>query len=233
MAMRQPINPGKVDWSGENPGIYLKHTAEGPYCALALFFRVVLSPHGRGTAMLIVGDPDSGAGWPHASNLMIADNQALARYLVDDFAVHFPTFRRKPGLKAATLLPLTSATIEGDRRGRYVETVASGELKAVMTWDRLGEPFAVAVMPEQSATGAHEMVSTFLEAKEASISVGGKRIAGEVMTRQFFGRTMSTAFLAFAETWITPAKATKPAAAIGKTRRAPAARARKPKSRSR
>jgi hypothetical protein len=53
------------------------------------------------------------------------------------------------------------------------------------------------------------------------------------MTRQFFGRTMSTAFLAFSETWIAPAKATKPMAAVDKKRRAPAARTRKPKSRSR
>ena len=30
-------------------------------------------------------------------------------------------------------------------------------------------------------------------------------LEGAVVDRQFFGRTMSTAFLAFSETWVTPA----------------------------
>ena len=39
---------GTVEWSGENPGISLKDQPEGPFATLASFFRVVLSPHGRG-----------------------------------------------------------------------------------------------------------------------------------------------------------------------------------------
>ena len=30
MADKSPINPGKVEWSGENPGIYLRDEPEGP-----------------------------------------------------------------------------------------------------------------------------------------------------------------------------------------------------------
>ncbi len=42
--MAEPINfPGSVDWSGENPGISLKEKPDGPFVALASFFRVVLS----------------------------------------------------------------------------------------------------------------------------------------------------------------------------------------------
>jgi hypothetical protein len=60
MAERVPINPG----TGPNGqaiirGIYLKLTGDGPFVALSLYFKVVLSPHGRGTAMLILGDPDA------------------------------------------------------------------------------------------------------------------------------------------------------------------------------
>ena len=39
---------GTVEWSGENPGISLKDQPEGSFVNLASFFRVVLSPHGRG-----------------------------------------------------------------------------------------------------------------------------------------------------------------------------------------
>ena len=53
------IIPGRVDWSGENPGIYLKHRprASEHYDTLALFFRVVFSPYGRGHAAIDPGCP--------------------------------------------------------------------------------------------------------------------------------------------------------------------------------
>ena len=73
-----------------------------------------------------------------------------------------------------------------------------------MKWENLGEPFAVEVGPEDSATKEHDMFSVFLEAGDASIAVNGKKFSGQVVDRQFFGKTMSTAFLAFAEIWIEP-----------------------------
>jgi hypothetical protein len=56
--MADPILfPGTVEWSGENPGISLKETPDGPFVALASFFRVVLSPHGRGHALMLLQAP--------------------------------------------------------------------------------------------------------------------------------------------------------------------------------
>ncbi len=72
---RVSINPGRVDWSGENPGIYLKEHASGEYSALALFFRVVLSPYGRGHAAIVLGAPDREVGWPEAP---MTDTPAMA-----------------------------------------------------------------------------------------------------------------------------------------------------------
>ena len=34
---------GTVDWSGENPGISLKDSVDGPFVAFASFFRGVLT----------------------------------------------------------------------------------------------------------------------------------------------------------------------------------------------
>ena len=45
----------------------------------------------------------------------------------------------------------------------------------------------------------------FQEAQQADIIVNGTALPGEVSGREFFGRPMSTAFLAFSETWVTPA----------------------------
>jgi hypothetical protein len=43
-----------------------------------------------------------------------------------------------------------------------------------------------------------------VEAKRASILVDGKPLPGKVVPRDFLGRRMSTAFLAFSETWVNP-----------------------------
>lgn len=54
-----PAYPGTVDWSGENPGMYLKETQDGPFVTLLSFFRVVVSPHGRGTRCSCCGSRSS------------------------------------------------------------------------------------------------------------------------------------------------------------------------------
>ena len=80
------VFPGQVDWSGENPGISLKQEADGPFTTLASFFRVVLSPHGRGHALVLLRSPHEAAPAPERANICLHDNEPLARYLVTEFA---------------------------------------------------------------------------------------------------------------------------------------------------
>jgi len=205
--MRVPINPGGVSWCGENPGIYLRDTPDGPFRTLALWFDVVLSPHGRGRTMLVVAAPEEGRGFPDAPNLLMTDNQSLTRWLLDNFVLNMPTFRGKAGLPAARFLPMESCARGGDLKSDYSVTVSGGGHALSMVWSALGEPFAVEVEAGQSATGTHEMYSCFVEAKEAQILLDGSPLPGRVTDRSLFGRTISTAFLAFSETWVEPAAA--------------------------
>ena len=73
---------GTVEWSGENPGISLKETPDGRFVALASFFRVVLSPHGRGHALVLLQSPDEATPSDERANYCLHDNEKLARYLV-------------------------------------------------------------------------------------------------------------------------------------------------------
>lgn len=206
--MRTPINPGRVDWSGENPGIYLKTDPDGDYSALALFFRVVLSPHGRGHAALVLGAPDRAAGWPEAPNLILTDNPGMMRWIVDGWVQHMPTFRGRAGLPAMSWLQCEAAEKDsGDLKARYSETLRGAGVEVQMIWRDMGPPLPVEVTPETSATGKHDMYSVFLEAAQAEIRLNGVPLPGKVADRTFFGRTMSTAFLAFSETWVTPVPA--------------------------
>ena len=202
---RISVNPGKVEWSGENPGIYLKETPDGDYTTLALFFRIVLSPYGRGHAGLILGAPDTAKGWPNVTNFLITDNQRLMRWIVENWVVHMPTFHNRIGLEAMRWLHLVSCSrTPGDMQSQYSEVLRGHDMLVRMCWKDLGKPFPVEANVANSATGKHEMYAVFLEAANAKIYVNDTLLPGHVATRELFGRTMSTAFLALSETWITP-----------------------------
>ena len=201
----KPRNPGKVEWSGDNPGIYLKEDPDGDWSSLGIFFRVTLSPHGAGCTMIVLDKPHDALGLPDANNICLTDNMALTRYLIDDYMSKFPSFRGSKGLASMTYRNIDETLTTGDLRESRTETVRSGDdLEVSMTWSQLGEPFAAEVAVEASATGEHEMYSVFIEAKSAEIAVNGKPFSGSVASRIFFGEEMSTAFLAISETWLTP-----------------------------
>jgi hypothetical protein len=193
------VFPGRVAWSGENPGISLKEHEGGPFTALASFFRVVLSPHGRGHALVLLRAP---AAADPAANLCLTDNEPLARWLVDGFVAHFGAFKGQPGLGALTYRPLDRVAAAGDPSSAYSETVQAGGLTVELAWTGLGEPFCFALPPDRSATGRHTMPSLFVPCADASITVDGSRLPGRPVPREMAGRAMTTAMLAFSETWI-------------------------------
>jgi hypothetical protein len=199
-------NPGRVEWSGENPGIYLKENpSDASYSTLALFFRIVLSPYGRGHAAIVLGAPETSRGWPHVPNFIMTDNQQMMRWIVEGWVSIMPTFIGKPGLDAMSWLDCDSVEKRpGDLKSRYSETLRGSGVTLELIWRDMGVPIPVEVTKENSATKEHEMYSVFLEANSAQIVLNGTRLGGQVSERNFFGRTMSTAFLAFSETWVTP-----------------------------
>jgi hypothetical protein len=186
-----PASPNRVEWSGENPGIYLKDSEEGPWLTLALYFKVTLSPHGPGRGIVVLANPDKASG-VEANNFCITDNETLLRWLVQDYAQYFATFRGKAGLAAMSYLKLNFADSRGDPTKSYTE--ASG----------LRRPYCVDVPPTQSGTGKHQMYSLFIHADEGRVLVDGRALPGKVWDRPFLGGTGRTAFLAFAETWLSP-----------------------------
>jgi len=204
---RVPIHPGAVDWTGENPGIYLKDTEDGPWTGLMCFFRIMVSPHGRGNGVVLLDEPNAAKGLPDAENFCITDNEPLARYLVDGYFAKFASFKVSPGLDAMSYLPLTAVSASGDTTpgASYVETIASTDYEVVCTWKNLDEAFAVELPKENTATGVHEMFSLFIESPDASVTVNGRPLKGKVFPRDFNGRNSSCAFLAFSESWVLAA----------------------------
>jgi hypothetical protein len=197
--MADPILfPGTVEWSGENPGISLKEDPAGPFTTLASFFRVVLSPHGRGHALVLMLDPQSAEG----QNICLTDNEPMARWLVADYVSHFGAWRGLPGLSGLRYAKMESVRTSGDAIASYSETVRGADLTVALTWSGLGKPFCFALTPGNSATGKHHMPSLFVGCASATVTVNGKLRPGAPIPREIAGQSISTAMLAFSETWI-------------------------------
>jgi hypothetical protein len=201
--MAEPIVfNGTVEWSGENPGISLKEKPDGPFVTLASFFRVVLSPHGRGHALVLLQSPGDANPPAERANVCFHDNEKLARYLVSDFVAHFAAYKGQPGFANLAYRRLDAVEASGDPASTYSETVRSGDLTVRLTWSGLGKAFCFAMPPERSATGKHHMPSLFVGCRDATVTVNGRALPGRPVPREIAGHSITTAMLAFSETWI-------------------------------
>jgi hypothetical protein len=185
------VFPGTVEWTGENPGISLKEDPAGPFTTLASFFRVVL-----------MQSPQEEAPPVDGANFCLTDNEPLARWLVSEYVSHFGAWRGLPGLQGLQFRKLDSVATSGDSITRYGEAVRAGDMTVALDWSGLGKPFCFALAPAQSATGRHHMPSLFVGCDAATVTVNGRARPGTPIPREIAGHRISTAMLAFSETWI-------------------------------
>ncbi|MCG7205096.1 hypothetical protein [Streptomyces arenae] len=200
--MSDAVRPGKVDWTGDNPFVYLKTDPEGLWSSLSLFFRVTASDHGPGHLVLTVERPyDESAG--DAVRLALTDNEPLARFLIDDFVREFVLFRpAEPALEALELVVGAEFTQSGDGITTITEAARTGDRSLALTWEGLGEPFAVDVPATESGTRRHEMFSVFRIATAARVEANGRRLPGATIERDFLNGPGQSAALALSETWV-------------------------------
>lgn len=204
MPLAEPITPGVVDWSGENPGILLKNDDDS-FSAMALFFRVAWSPVGQGEVMLLYGTPNAERGSDDAPNVIIGNNAELNDYLLENFIGRLAAFRDAPAFNGLRHLIAQSVSTDGDPMGhRYSETVSGEGVTVQLVWENLEHPRALELMPHQVGSGIHSMFSVLVPARQGSILVNGRSLPGKLGTRVQADVETTTAFLYFTETWIIP-----------------------------
>lgn len=191
-----------VDWTGENPAVFLKEDPDGPWVTLASLFRVFVSPHGPGTALLLLASPGEASGTDAAPNVCISDNEPLARWLIDDFASNFGFFRGLPSIAGIQYVRLDAAERGGDALTTYSEAVSGSGYDVRLDWQGVGEPFALVIPQDTSATGKHTILSLFVGADGGTVTLNGNQLAGRAVPHNAFGRQITSAFLAFSETWV-------------------------------
>ena len=200
---RPLVNPGTVEWAGENPGMYLRHQADGPFITLISFFRVVVSAHGAGHAAFMLLDPHGDGHDPERPNVCITDNEPLAAYLRDNFVANFLAFRGNQALAGARMVPGWDFAPAGDGGTQHTEGFRSAIGEVQLVWKGWGDRFMVEMSKERSVTGKHEMFSMFVDVHEIAGHINGRALAGRPFPREFADKKdSSTAHLAFAETWL-------------------------------
>jgi len=204
MPLSEPITPGEVDWTGENPGILLKND-DGSFSAMALFFRVAWSKFGQGQMLLLYGTPDSEQGSDDAPNIILSDNAELSHYLLESFVGGLPAFRDVAAFNGLKHLVAQSIQTDGDAMGhRYSETISGEGTSVQLVWEELESPRALELMPHQVGSRKHSMFSVLVPAQRASILVNGKALSGKLGSRVQADVETTSAFLYFTETWIFP-----------------------------
>jgi hypothetical protein len=204
MPLSEPITPGVVDWTGDNPGILLKNDDDS-FAAMALFFRVAWSPVGQGQVLLLFASPNEELGSAEAPNIILSDNPELSDYLLENFIGRLAVFRDAPAFEKLNHLVAQSVSSSGDPMShRYTETVAGGSYTIELIWEQLEAPRALELMPNQVGSGIHTMYTVLVPAQQAQIIVNGRSLPGKLGTRVQAGFETTTAFLYFSETWIIP-----------------------------
>ncbi len=194
---------GEVEWTGDNPFIYLSSDAGESWSVLALMFRIAWSVRGAGNAILVLEKPGETAPQGDALAFCACDNEALARFLVEGFVPHFGVFRGQQGLARLEFVAARDFDERDGEDGAHEAACSTDTLGEVMlSWRQLRAPFAVDAPPPETATGAHRMLSVFRPADAASIVVGGRQLEGSPIERDFFGGRSLSAGLAFSESWI-------------------------------
>lgn len=204
---RPSINPGRVEWSGERHAIFLKDSDDSDFTALIALVTVVLSPYGNGSAAFVLAEPDKEAGWPNSPNLLLTDNQSLARWLLENWLGKMVPFSCRAGLKGASWLDLQAASwIRGMPNTECRAKLHAPDLELELSWKDLGSPIPLAVSASSSETGKHEMHSVIVEARDATATLNGRMIQGAPVNWRRFGLNISSACLSLSETWITPSE---------------------------
>ncbi len=204
MPLKPPIHPGRVAWTGENPGILLKKDPDGPWSSIALFFRVFWSPKGRGTALLLFEKPDVAESLPSVHNIMLSDNQPMAEFLLDTFISKLAVFAESPAFSAIQHVSITESYAAGDPRSRYSEIVNADNINIELHWDGLGKPVALELPAELTGGKEHEAYNVLVESRQPEIKLNGKSLPGKPVPRVQAGIETTSAFLYFSETWIDP-----------------------------
>lgn len=198
------IKTGILDWTGDNPFIYLKTDPDQEWSSLSLYFRIASSEYGSGQAILVLNNPYDDGG-DSDKCFLITNNTRLAEYLVRDFVRHFGLFRKAVALDKLKIVSDGVFHTVNRFPEVVIETVESdsANVKIEMQWHHMTQRAICVDLPQsQTQTQKHEMMCVFHPAQQARVLINGIPLPGSTIERDFNGTRAQSASLANSETWI-------------------------------
>lgn len=183
---------------GENPGMTLYKPDTDQAVAIVSYWHVTYSPYGTGNALVM---------WLNESKLpeggIFTDNIPLARILMDTLTQHFPEFSDVPVAE----LPYHDAhcghTFNSSER--YIVTCNSAKNKIFIEWADLLDRKSLSWPGFPAGSQNFDLQNVICPCGSGTISINGSILNGKVKTStRSDGQPSSTAFLAFAESWVGP-----------------------------
>ncbi|HMB22625.1 MAG: hypothetical protein ACM33V_11825 [Chloroflexota bacterium] len=189
-----------VFFSGENPGMTLYIPGTEQPAAVVSYWVCTDSPLGVGHALVIwlsaASVSDIGQGG------IFTDNIALARVLVKELTQYFGEFREVPVGTLAYIDSHCEHTFDGTCYRVICKTPKS---QVEIEWTDPLDRKQVIWQQFPAGENTYDLTTVICPCRLGQIRIDGKPLTGEVQTAQTEnGTPSSTAFLAFAETWIGP-----------------------------
>jgi hypothetical protein len=191
-----------VLFCGENPGITLYAPATDRVVAVVSYWHCTYSSLGSGHALVL---------WQHQpleqqasmpSSAVFTDNAPLAQMLVDTLTQYFPEFRDVPVASLPHLPARCQHSSDGLERYTVICNTSQGDVQ--IEWADLLDHKHLSWPQFPAGQQTYDLTTVICPCRHATIAIDGQLVPGEVRTAEVEGRPTSSAFLAFAETWIGP-----------------------------
>lgn len=188
-----------VFFSGENPGMTLYAPGTKESVAVASYWHCTDSPMGVGHALVLwLKDENTAIG--HGG--IFTDNLKLAEILVKKLTQYFPEFENVPTSSLQYIQAHCGHTYDG---ASYRVICQMPAAQVELEWSEPLDRKQILWPGFSAGEDAYDLSTVIRPCKIGIVQINGKGINGEVkVTQNPEGVYSSSAFLAFAETWIGP-----------------------------
>lgn len=189
-----------VIFTGENPGLSLYRPGTDELVVAASYWRCTYSAHGEGNVLVLWLDQAALEAGEGTLTVIYADNAPLARFVTDTLNQHFGDFQNR-GFADVQPEPARFSQ-EWGSRGSHRVAVQAAERRVELVWRDVRDYGQVVATAMALGGRSFDLATVICPCATGTITVDDVAVAGEVRLGERDGRPQSSAFLAFAESWV-------------------------------
>jgi hypothetical protein len=186
-------DPSEVRLTGENPVMRVYTDPSQPPSTMASLWRITLSPGGPGHVLFLMSE-----ALTNKQPVIYTDNLTMCRWLQGEIINQRWAPFNDPSLPAG----YAAFSHSGDVRYFHKETIAAPGDEITLTWYDLIESYCVIQAPNLDQGQVHGHYALHIPARRVLVTRNGAAAPGDAIPQEREGRSASSCFLAWAETWV-------------------------------